>query len=117
MTQSHVVWLNGGMTIEQHLTGYSATLTAQYPCCGKPCRLKVFHYDEESYRHEIVIRDHYCEPADETGTRWRIERNLITHGGSTGYRADKITFLDMASTEAEKMCGKRFVPSRVRHAR
>lgn len=100
--------------VEQTVAGYSSTLKAQYPCCGKPCRLKVFEYDEESRRHEIVIRDHWCDPADETGTRWRIERKLIAHGGSTGYRADKITFLDLGTTEAEKMYGRRFVPHRTR---
>lgn len=45
------------MSDEQLTESRSRTITAKYPCCGKPCRLKVV--DDETVREEVVERDHY----------------------------------------------------------
>jgi len=92
-------------------TTRSMTITAQYPCCGKPCKLRIVWDCERRVQREVVIREHYCDPADTTGTFWQITWREVSHGGDS-YLMHEVQFMDLASGEALRLFGKRRVPHR-----
>lgn len=82
-------------------------LRTTYPCCGAPARFKV----TPGVLRSAVTRVHFCAPADETGTAYRV--SVVSSSTAVrGVDLHALTWLDLASPEAEAAYGTRRVPHR-----
>jgi hypothetical protein len=84
-------------------------IVATYPCCGKPCRLRL----TEGLPLQVVDRVHFCGPDEDTGTEYRISIRPVP-SPAPGIELTEVEFLDLCDRAATELYGPARPPRRKR---